>query len=190
MTALLLAAALALQTARADPLALRHTGVEGAAAGVLGLPLSSVGGWQGDWGLALSSRDLAMASLEGARRWRGDQGRNELQLSLGLGALWLEPGMSGHLGMSLLRRAEGGRVGWTGSLSLPASLRLLGTAAPGPVEARLPLLLGNQLGYRAGDLWLGPVLELGLVVSPGRPLATAGQLGFAVGGPALARNGE
>lgn len=179
---LLLPLALA-AAAFADPIALRQAGPEDGAALVLGAPLVGLGLWREDWGVSLATRDLATLSLEGARRFQRDAGRSELQLSAGLGALWLEPGLSGHLGLTALRRALGPRLGWTGSLSLPFSLRLAGRAAPGPVEARLPVLLGNQLQVRLGRLWLGPSLELGVAFSPGRPASMAGHLGLGLAVP-------
>lgn len=168
--------------ALADPLALRAGNVDGVAAGVLGLPLSSVGVWTEDWGLAVGSRELSGLTVEGAHRWRRDAGQTELQLHGGLGALWLEPGMSAQLGATLLRREERERLGWTGSLSLPWSVRLVGARPFDGPELRLPVMLGSQVRFRIGEVWVGPLAELGVVSSPERPWAMGGQLGLVVGG--------
>lgn len=167
--------------ALADPLALRATRTEGRAAGVLGFPLSSVGLWAEDWGLAVGSRELTGLTVEGAHRMRRDAGQTELQLHAGLGLLWLEPGLSGQLGLTLLRREERRNLGWTGSLSLPWSMRLVGAGPLDRPEVRLPVMVGNQLRVKIGELHLGPLAELGFVSVPGRPLSLAAQVGLTVG---------
>jgi len=165
----------------ADPLALRATSLDGQAAGVLGLPLSSVGLWAEDWGLAVGSRELTGLTVEGVRRMRRDAGQTELQIHGGLGLLWLEPGLSGQLGLSLLRREESRHLGWTGSFSLPWSMRLLGASPLDRPEVRLPVMVGNQLRFKIGELHVGPLAELGVVSVPGRPLSLAAQVGLTVG---------
>ncbi|MEL6348250.1 MAG: hypothetical protein AAFV53_34390 [Myxococcota bacterium] len=171
----------ALQTAAADPLALRTPGQTWSLAA--GAPTLSAGAWWSDqWGAAINLRTSgsALGAAVGARRrLLGDADRWGLDgyLAAGISAPLIEPAAAITLTPSVRVRRRGERTDWGVAVSAPAAGRVTGGWAH-----RIPVMLEPSVSVRLGGLRVGAMVGLGAAFNSGGPITYEQQAALLISG--------